>query len=215
MIFGYDADVIKIWGMAGGNNLRNHGKSLASDVSDRRRDCRERPIIFIAHSLGGLVCEQALLCCGEGDRLLEKVFRSTRGIIFMGTPHAGSDLANWGYILAKLLSTVRKTNSAILDPLRQKSDVLTAIQQQFQQCLRKPGVNIEIYCFFEEKAVGGGVGVIVPEYSATLSQYSNQSIAANHMDMTKFSGTNDAGYQKVLSRVQDNIEVIKSSNTCM
>ncbi|KFY69329.1 hypothetical protein V496_00331 [Pseudogymnoascus sp. VKM F-4515 (FW-2607)] len=210
MTYGYDADVIKIWGMAGGNNLRNHGKSLAFGVSDRRRDCRERPIIFIAHSLGGLVCEQALLCCGEGDKNLEKVFRSTRGIIFMGTPHAGSDLANWGYVLATLLSTLRNTNSAILDPLRQKSDVLTAIQQQFQQCLRKPGVNIEIYCFFEEKAVVG-VGVIVPEYSATLSQYPNQSIAANHMDMTRFSGMKDEGYQKVLSRIQDTIEVMEPS----
>lgn len=38
MTVGYDADVIKIWGMAGGNNLRNHGKSLAFGVSDRRRE---------------------------------------------------------------------------------------------------------------------------------------------------------------------------------
>ncbi|OBT66162.1 hypothetical protein VE03_05055 [Pseudogymnoascus sp. 23342-1-I1] len=211
MTFGYDADVVKIWGMAGGNNLRNHGKSLAFAVSDRRRDCRERPVIFIAHSLGGLVCEQALLHCGEGDKTLEKVFRSTRGIIFMGTPHAGADLAKWGYILAKYSSTVRNTNSDILDPLRQKSDVLTAVQQQFQQLLRKPDVDIEIYCFFEEKPVFG-VGMIVEEHSATLSQYPNQSIAANHMDMTKFTGVNDEGYQRVLSRVKDNIEVMESSN---
>lgn len=99
MTFGYDADVIKIWGMADGNNLRNHGKSLAFAVPDRRRDCRERPIIFIAYSLGGIVCEQVLFRCGDGDKNFEKIFRSTRGIIFMGTPHAGSDLANWGYIL--------------------------------------------------------------------------------------------------------------------
>ena len=170
MTFGYDADIVKIWGMAGGNNLRNHGKNLAFAVSDRRRGCRERPVIFIAHSLGGLVCEQALLYCGEGDKNLEKVFQSTRGIIFMGTPHAGADLANWGYTLAKYLNVVRNTNSAILDPLWQKSDVLTAIQQQFQQFIRKPGVNIGIYCFFEEKAVIG-VGVIVPEHSAAFSQY--------------------------------------------
>jgi hypothetical protein len=41
-----------LWGMAGSNNLRNHGKNLASDVSDQRRGSRNRPIIFIAHSLG-------------------------------------------------------------------------------------------------------------------------------------------------------------------
>ena len=37
-----------------------------------------------------------------------------------------------------------------------------------------------------------------------------QGIAANHMDMTKFSGKNDDGYQKVLGRLRDNIEWIDS-----
>ena len=207
MAFGYDADVVKLWEMAGGNTLRTHGKNLASAVSDLRRSCRERPLIFIAHSLGGLVCEQSLLCCGEGNSHLEKVFQSTRGIVFMGTPHAGADLADLGYKLAKCLNVIRRTNSAILGPLRQGSEVLIAVQQQFQQLLRKPEVHIEIYCFFEEGDVGG-VGLIVPEQSATLNQYSNQSIAANHMDMTKFVGRNDDGYQKVLNRVRDILESI-------
>lgn len=207
MTFGYDADVLKLWGMAGSNNLRNHGKSLAFAVSDRRRGYRDRPLVFIAHSLGGLVCEQALLICGEGETNLEKVFQSTLGIIFMGTPHSGADLANWGYKLATYLNVIRRTNSSILGNLRQKSEVLTAVQQQFQQLLRKPGVNVGIYCFFEEKAVTG-VGIIVSEQSAVLSQYPNQAIAANHMDMTKFHGRNDEGYQKVLSRVQDFVELI-------
>jgi len=210
MTFGYDANVVKLWGMAGSNNLRNHGKSLVFAVSDQRRECRDRPIIFIAHSLGGLVCEQGLLICGEGERNLEKVFRSTLGIIFMGTPHGGADLANWGYTLAKYLNVIRKTNSTILGDLRQKSEVLTAVQQQFQQLLRKPGVDIGIYCFFEEKAVVG-VGIIVSEQSAVLNQYPNQSIAANHMDMTKFSGRNDVGYQSVLSRVHDYVELMNST----
>lgn len=209
MTFGYDADPVKLWGMAGGSNLRNHGKTLAFAISDRRRDCRQRPVIFIAHSLGGLVCEQALLYCREGESNLEKLFQSTRGIIFMGTPHAGADLANWGYTLAKLLNVVRRTNSAILEPLRRESDVLSAVQQQFQQLLLRPGVQLEIYCFFEEKAVAG-VGVIVPEFSAVLGQYPNQSIGANHMDMTKFSGKVDSGYQMVLGRLYDNIEWIDS-----
>lgn len=211
MTFGYDADPVKLWGMPGGDNLRNHGKKLAFAVSDRRRYCRQRPILFIVHSLGGLVCEQALLHCTEGDKNLEKVFRSTRGTIFMGTPHAGADLANWGFILAKFLDTVRRTNPKLLEPLRQKSDVLLAVQQQFQQLLLKPDVNLEVYCFFESKAVIG-VGYIVPEYSAALSQYPNQSIDANHMDMTKFKSKNDEGYQGVFSRVQD---IMDSSSTSM
>ncbi|KFY73630.1 hypothetical protein V499_06282 [Pseudogymnoascus sp. VKM F-103] len=213
MTFGYDASVIKLKGMVGDNNIRNHGKNLATDVSDQRRDCRNRPIIFIAHSLGGLVCEQALLYCMEKGKFLEKVFWATRGIIFMGTPHAGADLAALAHSLAKYLNIVRRTNKTLLDSLRRDSDELTAAQQRFQTLLLKPEVNIEIYCFFEEQAVAA-IGIIVPESSAVLSQYDNQSIAANHMDMTKFSDVNDGGYQKVVNRVKDIIEAIEPSDIC-
>jgi pimeloyl-ACP methyl ester carboxylesterase len=212
MTFGYDADVVKLWGIAGSNNLRNHGKGLATEVSDRRRQNRERPIVFIAHSLGGLVCEQALLICREGEATLEKVFESTNGIIFMGTPHGGSEIANLGHTVAKCLNIVRQTNHKILDNLRQNSDVLAAVQQQFQQLLRKRETSISIYCFFEEKPVAG-VGFVVSEQSAVLPQYPNQSIAANHMDMARFSARNDAGYQKVLPRLQDFMELIDDAKT--
>lgn len=131
----------------------------------------------------------------------------------MGTPHAGADLANLGHNLAQCLNKARKTNSAILEPLRRESGELTAVGEKFQTLLLKPGVNIKIYCFFEEKAVLG-VGLIVRKDSAALRQYYSQSIAANHMDMTKFSGTKDAGYQKVLNRLQDNIEAMESANIC-
>lgn len=128
----------------------------------------------------------------------------------MGTPHGGSGLATLGHMFAKYLNVIRHTNSSIIGVLQQKSEVLTAVQQQFQQLVHKPEINISIYCFFEEKAVTG-VGVIVSEQSAVLSQYPNQSIAANHMDMTKFSGRNDAGYQRVLGRVYDSIESVNST----
>ncbi|TVY82815.1 Protein SERAC1 [Lachnellula suecica] len=218
MTYGYDASVVKFWAKAGNNNLRNHGKNLAFAASDQRMECTERPIIFIAHSLGGLVCVQALLHCREGsedDELgLDEVFRSTRQIIFMGTPLAGADLAKWVSMFAKALQLVCQTNPAIVEALQPDSEVLNAVQQQFQQLLRKRGVNILIHCFFEEKAVRG-VGVIVPDYSATLAQYANQGIAADHINMVKFTGKNDEGYQKVSKLVQRMIKKMISSSTSM
>jgi hypothetical protein len=142
--------------------------------------------------------------------ILENVLRSTLGIVFMGTPHAGSDLAEWGYKIATYLNVVRKTNSEIMGVLKQRSEVLSAVQQQFQKLLQKDEVSIGVYCFFEEKAVVG-VGTIVTQQSAVLNQFPCQSIAANHMDMTKFSGKNDDGYQRVLGRVRDFTDLMKIS----
>ena len=60
MTFGYDADVLSITKTAGSNTLRDHGKTLANDLAMRRArsDSTGRPLIFVAHSLGGLVVEQ-------------------------------------------------------------------------------------------------------------------------------------------------------------
>ena len=60
MTFGYDADVIGIVTTAGSNTLRDHGKSLANDLAMRRARSNSitQPLVFVAHSLGGLVVEQ-------------------------------------------------------------------------------------------------------------------------------------------------------------
>jgi protein SERAC1 len=216
MTFGYDADVVKIWGMtpAGSNGLHGHGKSLAYALSDSRSaaSAKERPLILVAHSLGGLVCEQAMLVCRAANELrLKSVLQSVVGIVFLGTPHRGSDLAAWGSIVAKYLHRIRSVNRNIIKTLELKSEVLASVEQDFQQLLLTPEhVNrTRIFCFYEELAVPL-VGKIVPDESAILEQYSNLSIHGNHMDMTKFSASTDNGYRAVCGVLKDWINQIEA-----
>jgi len=60
LTFGYDADVIRVLDAASSNSLRDHGKSLAHELgmNKKRAGAIDRPTFFVAHSLGGLVCEQ-------------------------------------------------------------------------------------------------------------------------------------------------------------
>lgn len=58
--FGYDADVVRVLDVASSNTVRNHGNSLAFDLALERvmTKTNDRPVIFVAHSLGGIVAEQ-------------------------------------------------------------------------------------------------------------------------------------------------------------
>src|ERR1700743_344192 len=85
MTFGYDANVVRLWNTASANGLHDHGQSLEYHLDHVRLECSRRPILFITHSLGGLVCEQALLL-SDATRRVDSIANSTIGILFMGTP---------------------------------------------------------------------------------------------------------------------------------
>ena len=58
-------------------------------IGNSRRDDPHRPIIFIAHSLGGIVIKQALYLASSNPKFAS-IKDATQGIIFFGTPHRGT-----------------------------------------------------------------------------------------------------------------------------
>ena len=90
---------------------------------------------------------------------MKAIFQSTFGIIFMGTPHHGSDKAKWGSLLTRLSSILRQTNRPLVGVLDPGSEMLASLQQQFYILLDDQAKNYKksfnIFCFFEELAVVG------------------------------------------------------------
>jgi hypothetical protein len=120
----------------------------------------KRPLIFVAHSMGGLVVEQALLISrGSAQQHVKDVLESTIAIAFMGTPHMGSSKASLAAPLTRLTALLRRTNKKLVDVLAPNSEVLATIQQEFHTMLEdrsgNDGKRMSIYCFYEEKAVIG------------------------------------------------------------
>ncbi|WP_211203222.1 esterase/lipase family protein [Candidatus Competibacter phosphatis] len=63
-----------------------------------------RPLLFITHSLGGLLVKQMLRHALDfGQPVWTTLVANTCGIVFLSTPHSGSDLASWLKYLSGIL----------------------------------------------------------------------------------------------------------------
>lgn len=130
--------------------------NLINDLAGHRRRAPRRPIIFVAHSLGGLVCQNALLLCTNPTEDAQKdILSSTRGIAFLGTPHAGSDLAGFATAVANFVrfSLGKKFNTKLLEVLTKKSEVLADISNGFFTMVRmreSTEIPIALHAFVEE-----------------------------------------------------------------
>ncbi|KAF4126369.1 Ankyrin Repeat [Geosmithia morbida] len=200
--------VLKSSGGGSTNRLRDHATNLLSDLYIKRSRGRGRPIIFVAHSLGGLLCKEALLMAEKeqpgspnGD-----IFSSTWGIAFLGTPHRGSTAAREMRYLAAALE--RYTSASLLDNidiLAPDSQYLDSMRRDFADLLgrRASKTPINIVCFYEElktetHLLSSNAQHIVPKASATLDGFRSGSICANHMNMAKFASPTDPGFERLV-----------------
>ena len=60
----------------------------------------ERPVVFVAHSLGGLLTKMVLRKSSEADNgHWRRVSESTNLVFFFATPHLGAELANFADVI--------------------------------------------------------------------------------------------------------------------
>lgn len=85
------------------------------------------------------------------------ILEQTKAIAFLGTPHRGSDMANFAAIAGNIVNLVKRTNTRLLETLEPTSEVLASITQEFHAMLRSRaqdiGARIDITCYAEELAV--------------------------------------------------------------
>ncbi|KAI8656304.1 NB-ARC domain-containing protein [Fusarium sp. Ph1] len=201
LTYGYDAYIVSK-AVASSNRLIDHATNLLVDLTNDRAGSRasSRPLIFIAHSLGGLICKEAILTSRNNpDRRRRDIFTHLKGIIFMGTPHKGSWMADWAKMPASALGLIKSTNKSLLRILETDDQLLESIQARFLALVREQreaGRQLQVTCFFEELPLPV-VGKVVSKDSATLEGYDPITIHANHGDMVKFRCAEENGFKRL------------------
>ncbi|KAL1637086.1 hypothetical protein SLS56_000742 [Neofusicoccum ribis] len=176
--YGYNADVIGgLFKANNKNSISQHGRDLANKL--------ERDI--------------------ENDAVHESEIcqHRTKLIIFLGTPHRGSDSAEWGKIAANLVQLgFQDSNKKILRSLEVNSEILEIIHRDFVTIVHEK--KIKIHSFQESRPITGIKGLegkVVSDFSSRLDLPKEletvETIDADHIRMTKYETREDAGYYAV------------------
>jgi hypothetical protein len=156
LTFGYDTHVRRL----GPPVSRNTVYDIAWDFlvaleAERRLDSR-RPVIFIAHSLGGIVVKEMLRRSSSShlsQPQLHDVFESTIGIMFFGTPHGGGDPRGiLQHVAEKAIKAAGfSVNKQIVDTLLPSAERLRELRDEFSPMAHQQGWII--HSFQEEIGV--------------------------------------------------------------
>ncbi|KAI4231434.1 MAG: hypothetical protein LQ349_005611 [Xanthoria aureola] len=151
---------------------------------EKKRDHEKRPVVFLAHGLGGLLLEAFL------QRCTPPLQTATKGIVFFGTPNS----------IQRKDQRTRFTDAMARIGFTFEDEYLShlgSITEGFPAWLDNRPFAGRVVCFYERLPVTDEL-MIVEEESAILPHCEARGLDANHMNMTKFSSVSDTNYQSVL-----------------
>lgn len=124
-------------------SLKNRATNVLSLLNTKK--IGERPVLFITHSMGGLLVKQMLRNIYDfAQPEWKKIGEQIRGIVFISTPHSGSDIATWLDFMGAMLGT-----SESVKELKANNPFLKELNKYFRQ--HHDLARIPIQVFFETK----------------------------------------------------------------
>ncbi|KAF4437144.1 ankyrin repeats (3 copies) domain-containing protein, partial [Fusarium austroafricanum] len=200
MSFGYDSTVL--FGKSR-SQVHDYAIDLANRLEIFRQDSqeRQRPLIFICHSLGGVVFKEFLVQVTL-DKDLEHLAKSVAGVIFLGRPHRGSRVASQARLLSKIVNTATLgagARSDLIKTLQVSSMELKAVSRH----ARYPLKSLVIVSFYEQQPTGRSM--VVEPFSAILGLPNERAIPVNtnHRGLAHVSPRKPQQYLPIWSSVKE------------
>ncbi|KAF2177491.1 hypothetical protein K469DRAFT_732439 [Zopfia rhizophila CBS 207.26] len=205
LAWGYNGSISALTGdKPSKDRIHHHAQTLL----ERRVD---EPIIFICHSLGGIIVKRTLSYSNtrNSDKIahIHTIFTCTYGILFFGTPHHGSPKAHLLRTLQKLASIavpqrIGQFESDLVSALEEGSETLQNITDYFVPLMK----NFCIYYFWESESADlkyTKERIVSQESAAPIVDATERTgIQADHSGMVKF-GEKDSSDFKVVAATLD------------
>ena len=164
------------------------------------REVGGEPIIFVTHSLGGILVKEGLHWSKSHiSARYQQLHHCTKHVVFLGVPHRGSKMATMGETLARLANaSLQDTNKNLVSLLQVENELLDRINSEFMKMVQLE--DFSVYSFQEGSGLSGLKGFsgkVVSDYSSKLDHPLEivETIRGNHMEMARFSDEHDEGYR--------------------
>ncbi|KAL6716669.1 hypothetical protein ACLMJK_006237 [Lecanora helva] len=209
--FGYDAN------LRGAGNVSTSVLDFAKDLlfdlkyakDERKGDLNigNVPLIFVVHSMGGLIVKEAYMQ-GQNDPEYESIIRAISAITFLATPHRGTNLAE---LLDRILRSTIITNSKLyITELAKNSFTLQKLNEQFRHIAPK----LDIVSFYETQSTAIGLKrarVMILEKDSSVLGYpgeTSKALNADHHSVCKYDSPSDPNYITVRNALQSLVSKI-------
>ncbi|KAL4919605.1 hypothetical protein BDW62DRAFT_178723 [Aspergillus aurantiobrunneus] len=205
--FGYDS----LW--MGDTPIRTTLSTIATKLllclNMIRTEDLEKPLLFIGHCFGGLVIERALILAKMQQNKYPSIFDSTIGVVFLGTPHRGSNsFTEESTLLTAIAASsdlYKSLETDVLGSMTSKNGTLLDVADDFITLCVQGGPQVS--CFFEQRSskLGKVIGrddieeFIVDSKSASFDGHPKYGLEVDHFSLNKFDGPMNPNYIQVQS----------------
>ncbi|KAK4171598.1 hypothetical protein QBC36DRAFT_391019 [Triangularia setosa] len=201
--YGYNGDIYLNNSAA---NIRDMARSILSNLDTRRESNSKRPIIFVAHCLGGLIIKQAL-CFARAEPQFYDIGLSTKAVFFFGTPHSGADKKDWKRIaenfsaLSPSPRSRRRAMAPLVDAITTSAPKLGKLCDDFVELTER----YLIVTWYETVFWGNTKKCIVDQTSTRMMSGPDEvslPVEADHVNVCRFSDKDDPTLQEILRFVR-------------
>jgi hypothetical protein len=194
---GYPASVLEKWARQE-MNLHERASNMLEQLASFGTG--KRPIVIVAHSLGGLLAKEMLRASNEcTDADWKQIAENTRLVAFLATPHTGAALG------AVLKSFIPRLSSNHIDLLSNSGGFLTNLNQSYRDLVAQR--NIATVSYYEKFKTKNAV-LVVSEESADPGVSGTRPIPvdADHISICKPQSRNDLVYISLVRHVKGVVE---------
>jgi hypothetical protein len=206
-LLGEDVPTAGIWSL-GYSVSSSAWRGTTMPLSDRATNTLEelilsgigdRSVIFICHSLGGLLVKQMLRHANDfGNSEYKRVATTTRAIIFLSTPHSGSNLADWMKHLEGILRTTVSVDE--LEAHHARLRELNLWYRNYSQA-----TNIKNVVFYEKQKLGGILVVNETTADPGIAGVVPIPMDDDHVSICKPPDRNSKVYRRALQLIRETI----------